>query len=99
MRAGKLRFYVNGNQDVPVIEVGQVLFHTNLDRIRLGSFAGQGVTNGMASFEFYLRPLSQQDIIAAMARSTTFPGVNFTIILRAAFSNESLMSSFSVLTF
>jgi len=70
---GNLWYYLNGNQTGQTINVGQNSFHTNLDRIQFGNFAGTATKNGMASFEFYLRPLSQLEIIAAMARSRTYP--------------------------
>jgi len=51
----------------------KMLMKLTTDRIQFGCFADLCTKNGMASFEFYLRPLSQQDIITTMARSTTYP--------------------------
>ncbi len=70
---GYVKYYVNGNQIGPSSNYGQNSFHSNLDRIQLGYFSTLGTKNSMASFEFYLRPLSQTEISAAMERSKTFP--------------------------
>jgi hypothetical protein len=70
---GSITYYANGIQIGQRSNSGQHSFHTNLDRIQLGYFANKGTKNSMASFEFYLRPLSQAEISAAMERSKTFP--------------------------
>ena len=71
---GTLSYYVDGNLvGTTFNDLGQIPFHTNLDRIQLGFFLSSGLKNGMASFEIYLRPLSQPEIAAALTRSKTFP--------------------------
>ena len=70
---GTLKYYVNGNQVATTFSPGQNSFHPNLNIFRIGSYAGTFMVNGMASLEFYLRPLSQPEIIDAMTRSKTFP--------------------------
>jgi hypothetical protein len=72
--SGTLAYYVDGKQVGTIFnDLGQIPFHTNLDRIRLGYFLNSGLKNGLASLEFYLRPLSQPEIAAAMTRSKSFP--------------------------
>jgi hypothetical protein len=68
-----LKYFVNGNQVGPTFNPGQILFHQNLDRVQIGYFEGYGMKNGMASFELYLRSLSQTEIAAAMERSKIYP--------------------------
>jgi hypothetical protein len=68
-----LRYYANGNQIGLASNFGKNSFYPNLDRIQLGYFSGIGTKNAMASFEFYLQPMTQAEILVAMERSKTFP--------------------------
>jgi hypothetical protein len=53
--------------------VGKVSFHSGLSLAQIGNFAGTPTYQGIASVEFYLRPLSRSEIYVAMTKSKTYP--------------------------
>jgi len=53
--------------------VGKVSFHSGLSLAQIGNFAGTPTYQGVASVEFYLRPLSRPEISVAMTKSKTYP--------------------------
>jgi hypothetical protein len=55
-------------------------FNLGLGRTQIGNFANTYAAQSMASLEFYLRAMSQTEIVEAMKRSTTLPTANQTCI-------------------
>jgi len=68
-----LQFFVDGIQSGPTYNPGVKTFDVGLNRIRIGYFIGYINFQSIASVELYLKPFSQADVAAAMARSKTFP--------------------------
>jgi hypothetical protein len=65
-----MKFYTNGTQVGVTSNVGQIIYiPAKMSLVRIGFLNNQAI----ASAEIYLRPLSQPDIAAAMARSYTYP--------------------------
>jgi hypothetical protein len=68
-----MKFYVDGNNAGTTQCVGQVSFHSGLSLAQIGNFAGTPTYQGIASVEFYLRPLSRPEVSVAMTKSKTYP--------------------------
>ncbi len=70
---GTLKYYVDGFQVGTTFNTGQRTFHSGLNRFVIGYAPGFPTTQAFASLEFYLRPLSQLEVAAAMTNSKTYP--------------------------
>jgi hypothetical protein len=66
-----LTIYIDGQQIGSTFNVGQTSFSANLDLVTIGSFGNYYNINSIASAQFYLRPLSQPEIVLAMNQSYT----------------------------
>jgi hypothetical protein len=66
-----LTIYIDGQQFGSPINVGRFVFSANLDQVTIGSFEGHTTVYSIASVQFYLRPLSQPEIVLAMNQSYT----------------------------
>jgi hypothetical protein len=66
-----LTIYIDGQQSGTPYNVGQSAFAANLDLVNIGRFEGANNMNSIASVQFYLRPLSQPEIVLAMNQSYT----------------------------
>jgi hypothetical protein len=68
-----MSFYVDGNNAGTPQAAPQNSFHSGLSLAQIGYFAGAATYQGIASVEFYLRPLSKPEVSAAMIKSKTYP--------------------------
>jgi hypothetical protein len=69
MFLGKLTFFIDGRPIGTSVFIAQIAFATNLDLVTIGSFESALNDKSTASLEFYLKPLSQAEIIIAMNKS------------------------------
>ena len=68
---GQLTIYIDGQPAATPFNVGQTTFAPNLDLVTIGSYFWFYNVNSIASAQFYLRPLSQPEIVLAMNQSYT----------------------------